>query len=1023
MAFVQKQLFPVSFTGGVDTKTDPKQVLAGNLITLQNGLFNNTKEINKRYGDTQLSNAIFFNPFVSHPTFTPEYITTAQAINVYNQEMLLFDGTNVYSYISEAETWSNKGIAASTITSDKQIVRTNNAQQLNPDVAVLNGSELYAWEDSRGGASGSVRYQINDTVTGAIVLADTQLFDGYGKPKCITYNNQVIVFSSDNVSNIFYQVIDTLNPTVTNAPVKIVTDGYTLTGTGTFSYDCQVVDGYLYVAYLAEDAGVASINLFSLNTSLTKSSVTQIATGSAAFALKTFTSCISVVGDSLGDLWVAWSTGNQVYCVAYDNTFTQIVPASLVYSGVANTITAIQFKLTILDTVQMLYLIDVYNATTYNESIVAVTMTPFFDEPVTGVLLGSLLSVGLASKPYLVVYPNNTNIYVNVAYQTTLNSTYFTILLSPNLFTIVGKVDSGTGGGLRTNNMLPEIPSISSGVFRFVNLTKGEIISEGDTIFTLLGVNSTTLDYTDPDIFNAVTQNENLMIVGGIIQIYDGNSVVESNFHYPPENVSASVSGSGSGLGTGQYQYQVTYEWSDNYGQIEVSTPSPIVTIMVTAGQNVQLTIPTLRLTKKQGTRTQPTICVYRTAVNGTIFNEVTSILAPLSNTVTANTVTFTDTLSDASAASNRLIYTTGGVLDNVAPPAASLISLYQDRVVLSGLEDPNLLWFSQNVQDYSNYNTTPTNFAAELTIGCDPLGGPITAIRNLNQNLVIFKKSYIFTVSGDGPNNTGGGTSYPNPTFLTSDVGCANPNSISVIPANASGQGEIGGLIFQSDKGIYLLDQSLNVTYIGAAVNAFNNLIITSATLVSDQNQVIFTTNDNVNGTSLVYDYYVGQWSTFTNQFAIDAVTFEDLFTYVSSDGYVYQADPTSFTSGDGYAIELSFTTPYFSFAQVEGFQRVFRVIILGEYFGPHTLTVNVDYDYAGTYAQTVTIPIESNPGQYEFRIDFSQQVCSSISLQITDNQTYPGNQGYSISDLTFEIGVLGGANRIPATSTYGTQ
>lgn len=1023
MSFIQKVLYPISFAGGIDTKTDPKQVMAGNLQTLQNGLFNNVKELNKRFGDTLLSNSIFYNSLAPHTNFTPEFITTAQAINSYNGEMLLFDGTNVYSYISESAKWTNKGIAASTITSNKQIIRQNQATQLNPDVAYLNEAEVYAWEDSRGGASGSVRYEIIDTATEAIILADSQLIDGYGKPKCITYNDQVLIFCTDGSNNLLYQIIDTLNPTITHTPITVANDGAILTGTGTFSYDCQVIDGYLFCAYLAEDSGTYKINLFSLNDTLTPSSTTTIATGSNAFTGATYTSCLSVTPDANNGIWIAWSNGLDINCVAYtDQTLsTQIVELSRVYSGTAATVTAIQQGTNLLGNAIMLYLIEVYNSTSYNESITAIQMiAPTSPGIITGTVINTLLSVGLASKPYSVVYPNNTNYYINVAYQTALNSTYFTVLLAPDLFQVVGKVNSGTGGGLRTNNMLPEIPSISTGIFKFVNLTKGAIISEAATIFTLLGVNSTTLNYTDPDIFNAVTQNENLMIVGGIIQIYDGISVVESNFHYPPENVTATP-GSTGGLGAGQYQYQVTYEWIDNYGQIEVSTPSPIVTVTTTLGQAVELVIPTLRLTKKQGIRTQPTICIYRTAVNGTIFNEVTSILAPLVNTTTANTVTFVDSLSDASAASNRLLYTTGGVLDNVAPPAASLISLYQDRIVLSGLEDPNLLWFSQNVQDYSNYNTTPTNFAAELTIGCDPLGGPITAIRNLNQNLVIFKKSYIFIVSGDGPNNTGGGSSYPNPVFLTSDVGCSNPNSISVIPANAAGEGEIGGLIFQSDKGIYLLDQSLNVTYIGSPAYSFNNLTVSSATLVSDQNEIIFTTTS---GTSLVYDYYVGQWSTFTDQNAVDAIIYQNLFTYVQTDGYVYQADPTSFTSG-GSPILMSFTTPDFSFAQISGFQRAFHVMILGTYFGPHTLTVNVAYDFSPTYTQTVTIDVTDtpNPNDYQFRIDFAQQQCTAIRLNITDNQTLPYNQGYSISAITFEVGTLGGIYRVPATQTFGTS
>lgn len=1027
MAFTQKQLFPISFNKGLDTKTDPKQVLAGNLLTLQNGVFNNIGQINKRSG---------YNILPSNISGVSSYINSAQAINSYNDEMLLFDGLTVYSYISETQTWANKGIAASVITENKQIIRTNTAQQLNPDMAFLNNTEVYVWEDSRG-TYGSVRYSVLDTATQMLIFADQPVANngyGYSKPKAISFNGEFFLFYTDGYK-LIYQTISPSSPTLISNQVTIATDGYQLTNS-LFSYDISVIGNNMYIAYLGNDGySTPKINLFHFDAAFTKSAITTVASGNQAIANDGYSSVVNVVGDSFNIAWVTWSNGMQLYTSAYTYPGTYIL-GPLAVGGIAtyNTITAIEDSLP--GTLQIIA--EVAGNQTWNT-----TITSFLVNQASVVTsIGVLRSVGLASKAYKI----NMQIFVNATYQTLLNSTYFKVLITDVPFTVIGKVNSGTGGGLRTNQMLSEIPTIETNVVKFANLTKGTVISEAGTVFTLLGVNATTLDSNNANQFQAVTQNNNLNIVGGILQVYDGVSVIESNFHYPPENVTASAAGSGSGLGTGTYQYQVTYEWADNFGQIEVSTPSTPIEVTVTSGQKVTLTIPTLRLTKKSAAqgRTEVTVCVYRTPVNGTgaTLNEVTSILAPLLNSTTVDTVQFVDVLSDIDASSNRFIYTTGGVLDNVAPPASSLITLYQNRIVLSGLEDPNILWFSQNKQDYSNYNTTPTNFAAELTIGCDPLGGPITAIKNLNQNLVIFKATNIFIVQGDGPNNTGGGDSYPNPQILTSaDVGCSNQNSIAIIPASGSGTGEIGGLIFQSNKGMYLLDQGLNTTFIGAPVYAYNNLTITSSTLVPDQNQVIFTT---LEGTSLVYDYYVNQWSTFSNQYAIDSIIFENVFTYVTAKGLVYQNDETIFTDG-GAPILMSWTSPNLSFAQLNGFQRVFHVMLLGAYKGPHTLTVNVAYDFSPNYTQSVTInptPIISNGvwgsdtvwgnefpwggsafTPYEFRIDFAQQICTAIRIQVTDNQSSNYNEGYAISAMTFLVGVLPGIYNIPATQTYGTK
>lgn len=1027
MAYVQKQLYPIPFTGGVDTKTDPKQVMAGNLITLQNGRFTNSGQINKRSGFELLPNNI---------AGSSDYINQAQAINSYNNELLLFDGINVYTYIAETQTWADKGIAGSVITNDTQIIRSSSSQQLNPDIAFLDNMEVYVWEDSRGDGYGSVRYTVLDTTTQAKIFADQPIGNGYAKPKAVSFNGDVFIFYTDQSNNIYYQTINPNGPNLISNQVNVISDGYILDDGETFSYDVCVIGNNMYVSYLANVSGTPSINFFNYPPSLIKSEVTQIAIDGYAFTSLSSQSVINVVGDSQNNQWVTWFNGLNTYTAAYTYPGLPLLGMTLVLANsIVNTITGIEWT----TAGQILLTLEVYNPTPWNTLITSLVVQQ--DGNVDS--LGNLRSVGLASKAYKI----NGNIYVNAAYQTPDNATYFTILMNLNPFTVVGKVDSSTGGGLRTNNMLSEVPLLRAGLVKFANLTKGSVISEAGTVFTLLGVNATSLDYDNANQFQAVTQNNNLQICGGILQVYDGISVVESNFNYPPENITTSVGNGSSGLGTGTYLYQITYEWMDAFGQIEQSTPSNGTSVVTTQnGQIVTLTIPTLRLTKKQTLqgRSNVTICVYRTPVNGTgdTLNEVTSILEPLINDPTTDTVQFMDQLSDIDASSNRFLYTIGGVLNNVSPPASSLITLYQNRVVLGGLEDPNLLWFSQNKQDYSNYNTTPTNFAAELTIGCDPLGGPITAIKNLNQNLVIFKKTNIFIVNGDGPNNTGGGTSYPNPQILTSDVGCSNQNSIAIIPTipalNSTSGAGVGGLMFQSDKGIYLLDQGLNVTYVGAPVQNFNSLTITSTTLNPDQNLVIFTT---LEGTSLIYDYYHNQWGTDTNQFAIDSLVFQDEFTFLTANGRVNQGNEEIFTDS-GTPIFLSWTSPNLSFAQLNGYQRVFHVMLLGSYKGPHTLNIGVAYDYSPVYTQFGTITVEPATDYwgsdttwgnetpwggvytpYEFRIDFAQQVCTSIRIQISDNQTSNYNEGYAISAMTFVVGLLPGSYKIPATSTVGTQ
>src|ERR1700677_556451 len=117
---------------------------------------------------------------------------------------------------------------------------------------------------------------------------------------------------------------------------------------------------------------------------------------------------------------------------------------------------------------------------------------------------------------------------------------------------------------------------------------------------------------------------------------------------------------------------------------------------------------------------------------------------------------------------------------------------------------------------------------------------GPMKCIFPMDDKLIIFKQNAMYYINGTGPDNTGANSQYSQAIFITSTVGCANQNSIVFIPQ---------GLMFQSDKGIWLLGRDLSTNYIGAPVENTNQYLITSATTIPGTTQVRFTLN---NGTAL---------------------------------------------------------------------------------------------------------------------------------------------------------------------------
>ncbi len=611
------------------------------------------------------------------------------------------------------------------------------------------------------------------------------------------------------------------------------------------------------------------------------------------------------------------------------------------------------------------------------------------------------------------------------------------------------------GGGFRTNHMAAEINEISDGMFLWSNLVKGAFISEDHVSFSILGVNSTTSDFSDINKFNSVTFSNNLLFVGGILQNYDGISVNEQNFHIFPEDIEAQILPGDGALSAGQYQYRAVYAWTDNFGQIQYSTPSPAVTVVTNVNDAVKLFIPTCRLTSK----TNVVIKIYRTQVNGNpkILQEVTSEIAPFPspglvvNSTKIASVSFVDVLADSEISFNAPIYTNSTV-ENSAPPSCSMISLYNDRVIIGGLEDPNLLWFSKNKINNSNFNTIPVEFSAAFTIGVNQKGGPITALGLMDQNLIIFKRASIFILSGEGPNDDGGGNNFPDPQLISESVGCINPNSVIL-----TGQ----GIMFQTpDKGIWLLDRSLGPPqYIGSGVDDLaKKYIISSATLDINSNSVIFTT---FNGPALIYDYLIGQWATWTNHQAVDGLIFQNEFTFCKSNGIIYKQNPNIFYDGsfgddDGYGsstvpYHMQLVTPWISYSQVMGYQSIFKFFILGQYKGKHTLKVEVGYNFDPSFIKSTVIDATAVAGAnlwggdalwglstpwggdnygfagsgswhpYIFQVNMSVQKCTSFRIRIHDEQVNPYNEGYTINGLLFEVGQMPNGVRVPLANKVG--
>jgi len=454
-------------------------------------------------------------------------------------------------------------------------------------------------------------------------------------------------------------------------------------------------------------------------------------------------------------------------------------------------------------------------------------------------------------------------------------------------------------------------------------------------------------------------------------------------------------------------------------------------TLETTQTGSVVIDVPTLRLTYK--TANPVKICIYRWSAAQQVYYQVTSIIAPLLNSTTTDYVTFTDTQSDEAILGNEIIYTTGGVLEDVNAPATNILTLFDDRMWMVDAEDPNLLWFSKQVIEGTPVEMSDLlTFYVAPTAGAQGSTGPITALSPMDDKLIIFKNNAIYYINGSGPDNTGVNSQYSQPIFITATVGCANQQSIVFTP---------NGLMFQSDKGIWLLGRDLSTQYIGAPVEEFNASTVQSAVNVPATNQVRFTLNT---GQTLMYDYYYAQWGTFSGVPAISSCIFQGLHSFINKYGSVYQESPGTYQDGTNPVL-ISFTTSWINLLGLQGYLRSHFFFLIGQYITPHKLNLDIAYDYNSSPEQSVLISPNNFASTYgtaspygdgtyggsgdleQWRVFLDKQRCQAfqISLQEVYDPTYgvPAGEGLTLSGLNLIYSAKKGWRTISgATSTSGS-
>jgi hypothetical protein len=1008
---IQETVIPIDFGGGLDTKSDPKKVVAGKFIRLENSVFTRPGQIVKRNGYTATGTTIASVGTLSNPQMT----------HGYGNELIAADQNLLLSYSSNQDAYISKGNYTS-VGLERSLVTENTTANGISDMAILGNYAIYAWADLLGGIYASVVDLSTNTVLKTQLvysnfgyveqrikcacLAGTTLCVAYEKGAG-EYGARTVTFAGSGVVTFSAETVITTNA---RGPFDLIE---TATG-GAFVYTNS-----------AQDVVTAT-----LSTALAVSSATIATTVGLC-------DVVTISKTSNGNLWVYWTestddgagnlTALTIYYAVYSSALAAVLARTTVVATAAPYYVSNMIAKADSTTQQTLY----YGTFKTNQNGAKHELE--FSNFITATSAGAVGAATLFANgviPFSHPFTVGSRIYALFYYRASDITVSTTATLGapvqPTLFVleltnfssipiVAARFAAGvasTYSGLTFRIPCPiNVATFSATKFYVVcGVTVQEIANPSNFVGGQIGVFAYIFDFASADA-NRPVNNSNVVILSGANpQLYDGGAVTEFGFHLAPEITNLTATGGVGSIADGTYSYIAIFQWIDNQGNLHQSAPSLAVPITLGGGvvHQVAISVTTNFLSQKSNAA----VAVFRTTNGGTVYHLVSAITADSANPTTGAVVIFTDILADSSIASNSLAYTFPGsdVLENSTPPPSLVMATHNNRLFFVDAENPDTdVWYTK-----SNQPLVGVSPSALMLQEYDAQFGKIKALAKMDEKLVLIKESGIIIQSGDGVTDAGQGSSFSFPQIVPSDVGCSYQKSVVLTPE---------GIMFKGTNGIYMLGRAINTSYIGAEVEQYNAQDVTGATLVPGKSQIRFLTSS---GSTLVYDYIFKQWSTFTNHTGTSSTAWNGVYVYATTGGNIFKEAAGSYLD-NVTAFALLAQTSWLHLGSVQGFQRVRRLAMLGDYANgnsaSHALSVSAAYDFSTTFQTAISYAFgtASSSGAFEYRERLPIQKCAAVSLLIQETTTGSALETVDLTNMSFEAGVKRGVNKLGGLQSVG--
>ena len=942
-------------------------------------------------------------------------------------ELLCFTDVGLYSWSPALSLWVLKSEYLAVKTAEATTFATN-GDQLDADRAELNNTIVFCWT-----SGGIVYVAAQDKTTGAATMPPTAVATGAGvgtRPRLVALATKILLFWHDGTdaapSNLRVLAIDPAS-----VLASVLTAAAIVIAAGVFGsyYDVCKVDGLDQAVFAARRVVTTSYTVGTIDAGLTIASSVKARTCVMPIAVASTPGGLTaqVIRSNAGAL-----QGDQVTLIGLADT-ANINTAVGSYAAQLNQLTC-AFR-----SVKTAGVFRCYAFWSYNEADNATNWQSSYNFVTDAGAVGAegvfIRRLGVASRAF--DYNGRVFVWMVFAgassfaganlpgYRAQLQNSYFlyrdTVAAGLDPLLCAKAAFSRAGGFCPSIGRLPGV-ALTSGTSGFSwCATERRIVdlSTKQTGYDARAPRDVTFTFDSNEARRTARIGQTLYITGGEVLQYDGTGLYEVGFHVYPFHFGGFEAVGGT-MVNGLYNYKMTHRWDNAKGERERSTTATVAQYAIAAGPSsiVIAGAAPLYVTHKLAPR-PPAEEIWRTQANpavGAPFSLATGldpavIANPNGYRANDNTIStlgsWSDYLTDASLSTHEANPENGAVLENLAPPAATIIIASADRLFLAGVAgDPNRIWYSKLRADGQ-----VAAFHDTLTVSVPAIGGVITGLAFLNETLIVFKETAIYALAGDGLDNLGGGQNYGPARMLSSDAGATVHESIVLTPM---------GLVFKSSKGWYLLNRGWSTDYIGSPVCNFDNEPVLAVQIVESQHQVRALSASRM----LVFDYNPNpavKWCEWTISNAVSSALYGGVHYYATlADVKAQRSDYVGIDYG--LAAELA----WIKLNDLQGAGSIRWFSILGENRGVHSLRIRLarDYEQDGTnnwvYYQDETWTPEAAALGFPERVRVGPSIpkCMAIKIRITVvAKDGVWSEGTKLTGIALDVGIDKGINsRLPA-------